>query len=151
MVEIRGLARSLADEGLTVFVSSHLLSEVEHICDHVVMIRSGACVFQGPVEKLRAGYEPDLVIRPGDFGLLTTLAGIVERTGFEAVIEEASGSVIVPGGAGAAGILNRAALKGDVTIVHLSERRRSLEEAYFSLTGTHSGDAEDHVTLGPVS
>ena len=42
IVEMRSLIRSLADEGMTLFVSSHLLSEIEHICDHVVMIRERA-------------------------------------------------------------------------------------------------------------
>ncbi len=53
IVEMRTLIRSLADEGMTIFVSSHLLSEIGHICDHVVMIRSGRNVFQGSVDELR--------------------------------------------------------------------------------------------------
>src|ERR1700729_541611 len=52
IVEMRSLIRSLANEGMTIFVSSHLLSEIEHICDHVVMIRSGRIVFQGSVDEL---------------------------------------------------------------------------------------------------
>src|ERR1700716_3191209 len=41
IVEVRRLMRSFADEGITVFVSSHLLGEIEHICDHLLMIQQG--------------------------------------------------------------------------------------------------------------
>ena len=41
IVEMRGLIRSFADDGMTVLVSSHLISEIEQICDYVVMIRAG--------------------------------------------------------------------------------------------------------------
>ena len=49
IVEMRDLIRSLADEGMTVLVSSHLLAEIEHICDRLIMISDGKTVFQGEV------------------------------------------------------------------------------------------------------
>jgi ABC-2 type transport system ATP-binding protein len=51
--EIRGLIRRIAAGGITVFVSSHLLSEVEQVCSHVGVMRSGRLVFQGPLTELR--------------------------------------------------------------------------------------------------
>src|SRR5580692_12088400 len=95
IVEMRGLIRSLADEGMTTFVSSHLLSEIEHICDHVVMIRSGRSVFQGSVAALRGMRTSELVIRPEDAGQLGNLAQLLSDTGCTAQIEESSGSVVV--------------------------------------------------------
>src|ERR1700743_1704726 len=71
IVEMRGLIRSFSDEGMTIFVSSHLLSEIEHICDHVVMIRSGRSVFQGSVADLHGLRGSELVLRtepPGQRG-----------------------------------------------------------------------------------
>ena len=50
--EIRSLLRDLAAEGTTVFLSSHLLAEVEQICDQVAVLRSGRLVEQGPVAGL---------------------------------------------------------------------------------------------------
>ena len=44
---MRGLIKSFADDGITVPVSSHLISEIEQICDYVVMIRAGRLVHQG--------------------------------------------------------------------------------------------------------
>jgi ABC-2 type transport system ATP-binding protein len=55
MQEVRHLLRRLADAGRTVFVSSHLLAEVEQLCDHVVVLREGRLVHQGDVRGLTAG------------------------------------------------------------------------------------------------
>ncbi len=52
--EVRGLIRQIAAGGITVFVSSHLLAEVEQVCSHVGVMRTGRLVFQGPLEELRA-------------------------------------------------------------------------------------------------
>ena len=98
IVEMRSLIRSLADEGMTIFISSHLLSEIEHICDHVVMIRSGRSVFQGSVEELHGMRTSELVIRPGDPGRLGDLAQLIADRGLEVQIEESTGSVIVSDG-----------------------------------------------------
>jgi ABC-2 type transport system ATP-binding protein len=52
--EVRDLLRSLADEGRTVFLSSHLLGEVQAICDSVAILARGRCIAQGPVEEVLA-------------------------------------------------------------------------------------------------
>jgi ABC-2 type transport system ATP-binding protein len=150
IVEMRSLIRSLADEGLTLFVSSHLLSEIEHICDHVVMIRGGRSVFQGSLAELRGLRTAELVLRPEKPAHLGLLAQLISEQGSEVAIEEATCSVIVADGGAIAGELNRVALESGVTITHLAERERSLEEAYFALTGTHSGDVEDKGALGVI-
>jgi ABC-2 type transport system ATP-binding protein len=51
--EVRGVIRRIVASGITVFVSSHLLSEVEQVCSHVGVMRSGRLVFQGPLTELR--------------------------------------------------------------------------------------------------
>jgi ABC-2 type transport system ATP-binding protein len=51
--EVRGLIRQIAADGITVFMSSHLLAEVEQVCSHVGVMRTGRLVFQGPLEELR--------------------------------------------------------------------------------------------------
>jgi ABC-2 type transport system ATP-binding protein len=51
--EVRGLIRQIAADGTTVFVSSHLLAEVEQICTHVGVMRTGKLVFQGSLPELR--------------------------------------------------------------------------------------------------
>ena len=51
--EVRALIRQIAADGTTVFVSSHLLAEVEQICTHVGVMRTGRLVFQGSLPELR--------------------------------------------------------------------------------------------------
>ncbi|HEX3813731.1 MAG TPA: ABC transporter ATP-binding protein [Mycobacteriales bacterium] len=53
--EVRSLISSLADEGTTVLISSHLLSEVEQICTHVGVMHAGRLIRQGPLDALREG------------------------------------------------------------------------------------------------
>ncbi|MFZ1400565.1 MAG: ABC transporter ATP-binding protein [Candidatus Promineifilaceae bacterium] len=52
MREVRTLIRQLADDGITVFLSSHLLHEVEQVCDRIAVIRQGKIVAQGAVDEL---------------------------------------------------------------------------------------------------
>lgn len=52
--EVRDLLRTLADEGRTVFLSSHLLGEVQAICDSVAILSHGRCIAQGPVDEVLA-------------------------------------------------------------------------------------------------
>ncbi|CAB4545617.1 MAG: ATP-binding cassette domain-containing protein [Actinobacteria bacterium] len=63
--EVRNLIRSLADEGITVFVSSHLLSEIEMLCSHVAVMSAGKIVAQGKIEDLR-NEEPTRLILATD-------------------------------------------------------------------------------------
>ncbi len=53
MVEVRQVLRDLRDEGLTVFMSSHLLNEVQEVCDHVAMLSNGKLVYQSSMEDMR--------------------------------------------------------------------------------------------------
>ena len=56
IIEIRELIRSLGEQGTTIFLSSHLLHEVEQVCDHVAVIRKGRVIAQGETgELLRRG------------------------------------------------------------------------------------------------
>ncbi|WP_309070896.1 ABC transporter ATP-binding protein [Arthrobacter sp.] len=63
--EVRHLVRSLTEEGTTVFVSSHLLTEVEQICSHAAVLSAGSLVAQGSLDELRRSGEPRLrVVTP---------------------------------------------------------------------------------------
>jgi ABC-2 type transport system ATP-binding protein len=150
ILEMRGLIRSLADDGITVFVSSHLISEIEHICDHVVMIQAGRTVYQGPVAELRARQGSDIVARPEQVQDLDRLTDVLAAAGYEARVEPESGAVIITTGVDGAAPVNRAAMNGGITLAYLAERHRSLEDAFFELTGTHSRDAQQRRELEAV-
>jgi ABC-2 type transport system ATP-binding protein len=75
--EVRALVRQIAADGTTVFVSSHLLAEVEQICTHVGVMRTGRLVFQGPLPELRRTGATRVVVRTADpEGAIKVLAGI---------------------------------------------------------------------------
>jgi ABC-type uncharacterized transport system ATPase subunit len=112
------------------------------------MIRNGRSVFQGSVEELRSADRSELIIRPEDPAMLDILARLVTDRGLRVEVEKATSSVVVADGVSHAGDLNRAAMEADVVICHLAGRKRSLEDAYFALTGTHTGDVESNVLGG---
>jgi ABC-2 type transport system ATP-binding protein len=65
--DIRVLLRKLGDEGRTVFVSSHLLAEVQQLCDHVAVLARGRCVATGPVDDVLASVgSAGVVVRVDD-------------------------------------------------------------------------------------
>ena len=153
IVEMRELIRSLADDGIALLVSSHLLSEIEHICDHLVMISDGTTVFQGEVSGLRATRGSELILRPEAATGVETLVALVQQAGFAVHVEGSAlgtRSVVVQAGPEDAAALNRLAMGNDIALAHLSERTHSLEEAFFELTGSHSRDATVTHSLGGI-
>jgi ABC-2 type transport system ATP-binding protein len=75
--EVRALVRHIAADGTTVFVSSHLLAEVEQICTHVGVMRTGRLVFQGSLPELRRTGAARVIVRTADpEGAVKVLAGI---------------------------------------------------------------------------
>ena len=64
--EVRALIRQIAADGTTVFVSSHLLAEVEQICTHVGVMRSGRLVFQGSLPELRRTGAARVTVQTAD-------------------------------------------------------------------------------------
>jgi ABC-2 type transport system ATP-binding protein len=75
--EVRALVRQIAADGTTVFVSSHLLAEVEQICTHVGVMRTGRLVFQGSLPELRRTGAARVIVRTADpEGAVKVLAGL---------------------------------------------------------------------------
>ena len=75
------IIRELRDEGITMLLSSHLLHQVQEVCDHVALFRHGRILAQGTVEELarrvlRGGYNVVLEVENGSPALETKLAGI---------------------------------------------------------------------------
>jgi ABC-2 type transport system ATP-binding protein len=131
--EVRALLRKLADNGTTVFVSSHLLSEIEMISDHLVMLRLGKVIFSGKTSELLAKQQPVIVAKPENRGDLEKLAKIAESGGHSAkIIDE---SVHVTGESDFSAKLNKAAFEAGITLESLTPVRASLEDTFFEMTG----------------
>jgi ABC-2 type transport system ATP-binding protein len=150
IVEMRGLIRSFADDGITVLVSSHLISEIEQICDYVVMIRAGRLVHQGPVSELRASQQPGFVIAPEHDTDRDLLVKLLYQAGCTVTPGPSDASVLVEASGLAAAELNRLAAGGGITLRQLTEQTRSLERAFFALTGTASADVPAGQEMGAI-
>jgi ABC-2 type transport system ATP-binding protein len=132
--EIRALLAALAAAGTTVFLSSHLLGEVEMICTRAAMMAQGRLVAQDTVDNLLAPTGRLLIDTPDTDYAITLLAqhnGLIDRDG-ERFRVELNGQPPEE--------LNRALVQAGVRVRELVVERRSLEDAYLGLTGG-SGDA----------
>ena len=76
--EVRNLVRSLASHGATIFVSSHLLAEIEQICTHAAIMSAGSLVAQGTLDELRQVGRPRARLETPDVRLA---AGVLEKLG----------------------------------------------------------------------
>ena len=140
--DMRALVRSLAEDGPTVLISSHLLAEVQQVCDWLVVIEHGRLVFQGPTARLLAGGD-ELTLRCEHLADLPRLQGLLTGRGLVATLAddrvhvELAGANATSGASGLNGLLgeiNRAAMAEQVTLVELTITRASLEERYLTLT-----------------
>ena len=131
--EVRALLRSLANDGTSVFVSSHLLSELELISDYLVMLRKGEVVFTGKMTDLMLNQQPVIIAKGADDTQLVTLLAIAEAAGHRAVIRD--GAVHVEGPANWALDFNRAAFEAGITLSQLTPQLPNLEETFFEMTG----------------
>ena len=126
---IRGLLKSLAGEGRTVFVSSHLMSEMALTADHLVVIGRGRLVADdGVTEFVASSSRGDVVVRSPRGG---DLAGLLAARG-AAVTAQTDGGLAVTG-LDAAQIGDLAAARG-IALHELTPRHASLEEAFMELT-----------------
>jgi ABC-2 type transport system ATP-binding protein len=130
--EMRGVIRGLADRGISVFVSSHLLAEIEAICDHLVMIDHGRIVFQGGVERLIAAQQSDIIAIPEHPADAQALSQLCIAAGKPARVEHDEVHVQAPQDWAAE--LNRQAMAAGITLRGLTVSRASLEQAFFAIT-----------------
>src|SRR5688500_102815 len=75
ILEFRNLVRRLVGEGRTVVLSSHLLDEVEKICDAVAIVDRGSVVWQGPIDAIRGGGRTTLLVEVDDIPTALALLG----------------------------------------------------------------------------
>ena len=131
--EVRALVRSLAADGTTVFVSSHLLAEVEQVCTHVGVMSAGRLVAQGTLDELgAAGGSRVRVTTPDGARAAQVLAGL--GLGAPAVDGEDVAAAL-DGAAVAAEDVVAALVAGDVRVRGFAVEHDSLEDRFVALTG----------------
>src|SRR6478736_3837381 len=133
MRDMRALIRDLADGGMTVLLSSHLLAEVEELCNRVGIVDHGTMAYEGTLEELRRTAGTVYRLRTTDDD--RAVAVCRDRSGIEDVAVSATAGVVFRATDEAAvGELSRALTDADALVLELSPNRATLEDLFFSLT-----------------
>jgi len=133
--QVRELLRELGRQGRTVFVSSHILAEIEHTCDALAIVHRGRCVASGPVAAVLAAAGP--------VGLLVTVEDL--PAGFDLLrraalpVERRNGHLRVAVGPSEAGAVTALLAAEQLWVTELRAERATLEDLFLELTG--DGDA----------
>ncbi len=135
-IEIRELLRELKRMGKTIMISSHILSELEEICDHIGIIEHGRLVFSGTMEEIRRrmGVQSKVRVRVANnqqraIELLSALPDVedVQSTGVYI-------AVTLHKDRNTDGIIARTLVNGNLDIVSLEPQQVKLDEAFLQLT-----------------
>ena len=135
MREIRQLIADIASADRTVLVSSHLLSEIEQVCDWLIVIERGAGVFAGPAIEFAGGASATLTVSPEHAADVAQLGRLLAAEGHDIDVDD--GSVLVhlddrdPRTVGAS--VNRLAAEHGLVLAELSARTANLQDRYLSL------------------
>ncbi|HSB85924.1 MAG TPA: ABC transporter ATP-binding protein [Ilumatobacteraceae bacterium] len=133
--EMRDLVSNLAGSGRTVLVSSHDLSELEQVCDWLVLIDTGRSLYQGPTKSLLEGEVNGLAVSaqsPADRDLLHEVlraAGHRVDVRGEHLVVSTDGTDV----SGLAASVNRRAFDAGIVLIELSPIRTTLEDRYLTM------------------
>ena len=131
--EVRTLVRELAADGCTVLVSSHLLAEIEQVCDRVTVMRAGRVVAAGTLQELSLLARPSVVV---ETPALDAAVAVLHRLGAATAVPDADGLRVradLPDVA--VEDVTRALVRADVPVRGIGRSGRSLEELFVELTG----------------
>jgi ABC-2 type transport system ATP-binding protein len=146
MRDMRDLIRNLSARGMTVLLSSHLLTEVEELCNRVAIVRQGGVAYQGSLAELRRQAGGGYLLRSTDDERARRVAeaqpGITEvRAGIDGGLTFGAESVE------AVSALSLALVEAGALIRELSPRHATLEDLFFRLTEGESSKPTQPVGL----
>ena len=130
--EVRNLIRSLAAEGITIFLSSHLLTEIEQLCSHVAVMRAGEIVAQGSLDEIRANGQTRLILTVDNATGANEVLKEQGITKFNSVGSKITAAVASDFDVAA---LNRKLVSNQIAVSELRLEHPSLEEYFVDLTG----------------
>jgi ABC-2 type transport system ATP-binding protein len=130
--DMRTLIRDLAGRGITVLLSSHILVEVEELCNRVAIIRDGRVAYQGSLEELRHQAGLSYRLRTTDDERARRVCEA--QPGIEKVRDESHGLAFDAAGEAAIGELSLALAESGALVLELSPRQATLEDLFFRLT-----------------
>ncbi|GAB1817949.1 ABC transporter ATP-binding protein [Herbidospora sp. RD11066] len=129
--EVRGLIKDIAADGTTVFVSSHLLAEVEQMCTHIGVMRTGRLVAQGSLGDLRSAAAARVEVETPDVALATGVLTGLDLADVTPGPERVSAELGRLAPEHVSGLL----FKAGVSIRGFQVIRPSLEDVFVGLTG----------------
>jgi len=130
--EMRDLIRRLPEEhGATVFLSSHLLSEIEHIATHIGIISGGQLLFQGTLDQLQAQRRERVILKVNQ---PDEALKILTENGWR-IEHDDSRLAVLANTPDEASEINSSLVRSGIDVSHLSLERLSLEEIFLNLTG----------------
>jgi ABC-2 type transport system ATP-binding protein len=132
ILEFRTMIAQLVGEGRTVFLSSHLLDEVEKTCDAAAVIDRGRLIAQGPISDLVRGARTELMIGCNDARLALDLLDGHDAVASAAVAED--GVRVTLARADGAAAINARLVGGGVSVFRLEPLRESLEQRFLEIT-----------------
>ncbi len=130
--EVRNLIRSLAAEGITIFLSSHLLTEIEQLCSHVAVMRAGEIVAQGSLDEIRANGQTRLILTVDNATGANEVLKEQGITKFNSVGSKITAAVASDFDVAA---LNKKLVSNQIAVSELRLEHPSLEEYFVDLTG----------------
>ncbi|MYI06131.1 MAG: ABC transporter ATP-binding protein [Gemmatimonadetes bacterium] len=130
MKEVRDIIRILADRGKTIFLSSHLLWEVERMCTHVAIIRKGRVMKSGTVAEIVSEQVMALVRADDTEALTAALVAYPEATNVQATDD----GTVVSLSSDDIAALNRYLAGQGIYVSHLARHQQTLEDAFIELT-----------------
>ena len=130
--EIRDLLSDLAKRGVTVFVSSHLLSEIEMIAEYLVMLRKGEVIFFGKTSELLHRSRPTIVAKCANQSDIERLKTLVSNVGHPVSLEDGELRIDAEESWGAE--LNKLAFDNGILLSRITPVRPTLEETFFEMT-----------------
>ena len=133
IVEIRSLLMELGASGKTVFVSSHLLAEIQAACDSIVMIDHGGVVFGGTLVDLLNRNSPTIRAAAENETDTIRLIELATKAGYQST--RVNGAIEIDAPSVWAPDLNRLAWQAGITLKELQATSADLESAFFAMTG----------------
>jgi ABC-2 type transport system ATP-binding protein len=130
MRDLRALVSSLPEQGVTVLYSSHLLSDVEEVCNRVAIVNGGKISFEGRLDELRASFDAPYRLETGDDG--RALVAAKASGALDARIE--NGVLWLEASSDVVDRLTVTLGRAGIPIRSLGQERRTLEDLFFRLT-----------------
>jgi ABC-2 type transport system ATP-binding protein len=139
MRDMRDLVKRLAAEGITILLSSHILAEVEELCNRVAIIRRGSIIYEGRLDDLLSSAGGGYRLRSTELERAQMLLGA--QAGIEA-LAAVDGHLRFQADDAALSAATIALGRAGIGITELSPQTTSLEELFLVMTGGESSDAE---------